>query len=135
MNDNGSAVVTTYLPQRQKAIWQDHAESLDMSQSEFVKTMVQAGRRWFDADESETPGTPISEPDPRGQTTEDTNSDGFEPAVLEALDDNDSLGWEGLLEVVTDDVESELAEAIERLQERNQITHNPREEGYVLVEE
>ena len=39
--------VRTYLPEYQKAKWEEHAEELGMSRSEFVRTMVQAGRRGF----------------------------------------------------------------------------------------
>ncbi len=46
------AVVRTYVPAYQKAHWQDHADELDMSQSEFVRTMVQAGRSGFEPPES-----------------------------------------------------------------------------------
>lgn len=135
MDESDRAVVTTYLPQRQKNIWQDHAESLDMSQSEFVKTMVQAGRRWFDAEESQTPEAPLSDSNPQGTPAEDTDSNDFEAIVLDALAEHSKLGWEELLDIVTEDIESELADAITRLQERNQISHNPREGGYVRVEE
>ena len=42
------AVVKTYVPAYQKDAWVDHADRLDMSQSEFVRTMVQAGRSGFE---------------------------------------------------------------------------------------
>jgi hypothetical protein len=36
--------VTTRVPAYQKEVWEDDADELGMSQSEFVRTMVQAGR-------------------------------------------------------------------------------------------
>ncbi|MFB6131960.1 MAG: DUF5805 domain-containing protein [Halanaeroarchaeum sp.] len=140
MEETDRAVVTTYLPQRQKEIWQDHADALDMSQSEFVKTMVQAGRRWFDTDKSGTSAAPTSGPDPQGSGTENRGSNesgpnDFESVVLDALDEHAKLSWEELLNIVTEDVEAELADAINRLQERNEISHNPRQGGYVRVKE
>jgi len=51
--------VKTYVPEDQKAIWQDHADDLGMSQSEFVRTMVQAGRRGFRSTEPITLSNPI----------------------------------------------------------------------------
>ena len=44
--------VRTYVPEYQKEAWAAHADELDMSQSEFVRTMVQAGRSGFEPPES-----------------------------------------------------------------------------------
>ena len=45
--DTSRVVVQTYVPAYQREEWDDHAEALDMNRSEFVRTMVQAGRRGF----------------------------------------------------------------------------------------
>lgn len=39
--------VQTYIPAYQKVIWEDHADTLGMSTAEFVRSMVQAGRRGY----------------------------------------------------------------------------------------
>ena len=45
--DTSRTQVRTYVPAYQKSEWESHADELDMSQSEFVRTMVQAGRTRF----------------------------------------------------------------------------------------
>lgn len=39
-----SEPVTTYVDERTKEVWQEHAEALGMSLSRFVESMVNAGR-------------------------------------------------------------------------------------------
>lgn len=130
------AVVTTYVPQYQKQQWKNHAEDLDMSQSEFVKAMVQAGRRGFGGDgQSADPTTPSSTPEPQGSDGEDGVNDDLERTVLSALEENPYMTWEEIVESVIDDVETDLEETITALQERNKITHSPRRGGYVLMED
>lgn len=130
------AVVTTYVPEYQKQQWKNQAEDLDMSQSEFVKAMVQAGRRGFGGDsQSVVSATPSSSPEPQGSDGEKGENDDLEQTVLSALDENPYLTWEELLESVIGDVEAELEETITMLQENNEITHSPRRGGYVLMED
>jgi hypothetical protein len=42
--DTSRTVVQAYVPAYQRDNWDEHADQLGMSRSEFVKTMVQAGR-------------------------------------------------------------------------------------------
>jgi len=49
--DTERVTVRTYVPKYQRDEWDDHAEDLDMSRSEFIRTMVQAGRRTFGNDD------------------------------------------------------------------------------------
>lgn len=136
-DDTGErAVVTTYVPQYQKQQWKNHAEDLDMSQSEFVKAMVQAGRRGFGRDGRTTDSTtPSSSPEPQGLDNEDGENDGLERTVLSALEENPYMTWEELLESVIGDLEEDLEKTITTLQENNEITHSPRRGGYVLMED
>ena len=119
-----SVPVKTYVPPYQKERWREHADRLGMSQSEFVRTMVQAGRRDF-----EVPDGPSSE-DPAKAP-----SSGLEPRVKDALSGENHRSWDDLLEAVTDGVEDRLEEALESLQERNAVQYSGREGGYRLVED
>lgn len=119
--------VKTYVPAAQKDVWQDHADRLDMSQSEFVRTMVQAGRRGFTTPETET--------------TEDTHSSGVDPGgsdletrIERALEDGPCT-WDELVTVVTGDVEDRLEHTLEALQDRNRVRYSGRDGGYVLADE
>jgi hypothetical protein len=122
--DNRSRAVKTYVDEAQQAEWQAAADRLDMSQSEFVATMVQAGRREFGLEELDSnPGSsaPV-DADPRGNA--------LETVVLECLDDG-AKDWDALSE----HLEHELESAMQDLQSADRIRHSPREGGYVLQED
>ena len=44
-----SQMAATYVPQQQYTHWKSRARSLDMSVSEFIKSMVEAGNKKFEA--------------------------------------------------------------------------------------
>lgn len=115
------SVVKTYVPEYQKEAWADHADELDMTQSEFVRTMVQAGRKGFDTAREE-PGSP--DPNPGGN--------GLETRVLKLLSD-DTYSWDELLEAVSEDIETRLDETLEELQASNRIRYSGRHGGYTVV--
>lgn len=122
--------VKTYVPAYQKEAWQSHADELDMSQSEFVRTMVQAGRRHYSVDE----GTHES-------PTQSTSGDNSSPdehnvtdRVRQQLSNEDALTWDELVAALTDDVESRLEEALDELQADNVVKYSGRDGGYILLE-
>jgi hypothetical protein len=143
-NDEVSkTAVRTYVPEYQRDAWDDHAEELDMSRSEFVRSMVQAGRRGFDPGgqgptsgsqaHSDSDGTPDgSEPDESAARTA-TPVDGFESLVLTELQDG-CRSWDELFEAVTDEVGDRLESTLDELQADNRIKYSGREGGYVRVE-
>ncbi|MFB6235283.1 MAG: DUF5805 domain-containing protein [Halopenitus sp.] len=124
--------VKTYVPRYQKEIWADHADELDMSQSEFVRTMVQAGRSDFDVDVAL---------DTSSEGADDSNADSAESSgdlesrVTKALRREGSLGWDTLVETLTADLENDLEAALENLQESNVVRYSGRDGGYVIVDE
>jgi hypothetical protein len=67
--------VTTRVPGYQKEAWLDDADELDMSQSEFVRTMVQAGRRELGLAEE------TAETAPRGAAAANGESSGVTAAT------------------------------------------------------
>jgi hypothetical protein len=122
-NDTERAAVKTYVPAYQKAEWQAHAEDLDMSQSEFVRSMVQAGRREFDLDPVEEED---SDANPRGQD--------LEGRVLGILRSEGPKPWDELLANLTADIEDRLDETLSDLQSENRIEYSGRDGGYRLTE-
>ncbi|TKX74069.1 hypothetical protein EXE46_11110 [Halorubrum sp. GN11_10-6_MGM] len=119
--------VKTYVPTEQKDVWRDHADELGMSLSEFVRTMVQAGRRGFAPAESGERVEPASDPsDPSGHD--------LESGVERALESG-PRSWDELVQVVVGDVEDELEATLDDLQERNRVRYSGREGGYVLTDE
>lgn len=128
--------VRTYIPAYQKEIWAGHAEELDMSQSEFIRTMVQAGRSGFEPGAS----TSSSQEEERSNVEEPASPDttpgvqGLEDRVLEVLADGEHYDWDDLLAAVTDDIEQRLEETLQELQSAGRVRHSGRHGGYVLEE-
>ena len=99
--------VQTYVPAGQRDRWREEADELDMSQAEYVRTMVQAGRRGFDlADGGDEPASPDATP----------GVDGLKDRVLAVL-------------------EERLDETLGELQDENRVLHSGRQGGYTVVED
>lgn len=124
--DTSRTVVQTYVPAYQRDAWDEHAEELGMSRSEFVKAMVQAGRRGFGAD------IDLSGESSDGSTPGNGNGTDLTDHVLDALSEEGCLSWDELLAAVTGDVETRLEEALQELQADDQIRYSGRNGGYVL---
>lgn len=112
--------VCTYVPAYQREMWRSDADRLGMSQSEYVRSMVQAGRRGFDTDDE---SVDIEEGDPSGTNP---RGNGLETTILQLLEESGPLQWEELVSAVED--------AIDSLQADSRIHHSGRQGGYVPVE-
>ncbi len=121
--------VRTYVPAYQREEWRERAESMDMSASEFVRTMVQAGVRDFDFDAD---GGNTVEPD---APPTDPGGNDLDDRVLDVLAEEGVCSWDELLAALTDDIEDRLEETIAELQSENAVVHSPREGGYRVVED
>lgn len=129
MSDESDRVtVNTYVPANQRDRWRGDADALDMSLSEFVRSMVQAGRRGFSLDGGT--GDPV-EPDLPGSTP---RSGGPKTAILGILRREGGLGWSELVDELTGDIEDELESAIVELRDEGRIRHSPREGTYSIAE-
>jgi hypothetical protein len=118
--------VQTYVPASQREVWGREAEQLDMSRAEYVRSMVQAGRRSFDLDgTAEEP--PSDRSNPGGQ--------GLEDRVLEILESEGYCDWEELVAGLTDDVEDRLAVALDELQAADRVRYSGRHGGYTVVDD
>ncbi len=120
-------VVKTYVPHSQKQRWQDHADTLEMSQSEFVRTMVQAGRRGFEGVSDESTETAAEQDSNPG-------GNGLEDRILDVLD-REPKSFDELVAAITGDLETRVDETLQTLQEQNAITYSGRKGGYVRVDE
>jgi N12 class adenine-specific DNA methylase len=122
-NSDDTKRVSTYVPPEQKREWKDHAERLDMTQSEFVRTMVQAGLRDFT----------ISREEP--QTSDATpGGTGLEDAIIDTLRTEGHLGWDELVSALTDTVEDDIERVLEELQNENRVRYSGRDGGYSLTD-
>lgn len=121
------ATVKTYVSPAMKDEWVEHADELDMSQSEFVKAMVQAGRRKIDPGHEEAGSSAAADDTPGGS--------GSKELVLGLLDAESYLSWDELVERLTDDIEDRLDDALEELQAENRVVYSGRNGGYTLTED
>ncbi|PSQ08126.1 hypothetical protein BRC97_01750 [Halobacteriales archaeon QS_6_71_20] len=146
--DTERVAVTARVPAYQKEAWVADADRLDMSQSEFLRTMVQAGRRDLGiaeefgppnaADRAEGPDhkepaasagsedVPSPSADPGGSDLEDR--------LLDALEREGVMSFDGLVESVAGDIEQRVDETMGDLQSRGRVRHSGRDGGYTLVE-
>ena len=131
--------VKTYVPRYQKEQWREHATALEMSQSEFVRTMVQAGRSEVVVpgssttdSTSESPSSPKTVAD-GARSTDRSSSQKFDERIKTVLERHGALDWPDLVDALVDDVEGELDDALERLQASNEVRYSGREGGYLLT--
>jgi hypothetical protein len=118
MAETDRTVVKTYVPRYQKDRWEEDAAEIGMSQSEFVRTMVQAGRSDLDLDTVEGDS---------GYSNPGGNA--LETRVRSALSEG-ARDWDALREAVIADLEGTL----ESLQNSGAVRFAPGE-GYVLEDE
>ncbi len=120
--------INTYVPEYQRDLWKQHAELLDMNLSEFVRAMVQAGRRDFDI------GTKNNENILKVNFDDKTPGvSGVKIQLLNFFQNDECLGWDKLVQKLTVDLEDELELALTQLQEENLIRYNGRLGGYTLL--
>lgn len=119
MSDDTERVsVRTYIPRYQRQEWDQEADDLEMSRSEFMRTMVQAGRRDFNLEDA---------------NPSDQNPD-LESQVLDLLQIESPAGFDELFAALTSDIEDQLDETLESLQSTNRIKYSGRKDGYTLME-
>ena len=126
-SDTERATVMTYVPAYQKAEWKAHADELGMSQAEYVRTMVQSGRKGFELDEQSPDLEGSSDPSNPG-------GHGLETRVLDALDSG-VLSWEELVDALSSNFEDRLEETLESMQAENRVRYSGRKGGYTVVDQ
>ena len=125
-SEDERVAVKTYVPAYQKTRWREHAEQLGMSQSEFLRTMVQAGRRGFDL---------AAKPEEDGSDPVNPGGNVLESRIHDLLESEGALDWDGLREELAVDLEDRMDEALSALQDRNQVKYSGRDGGYTLTDE
>lgn len=137
MSSEGERVsVQTYVTADQRETWREEADELDMSQAEYVRSMVQAGRRSFelspDGGSSNTDSSNTVEGGSRDATP---GGEVLKSRVLEVLRAEEFADWDELVAGVTDDIEARLDEALEELQSEDRIRYSGRRGGYTVVDD
>lgn len=123
-DDEERTSVQTYVPAYQREVWREEAESMGMSQAEYVRTMVQAGRRKLDLSDDASDAGGESDADPGGR--------GLETRLLEVLSPGEAMEWDAIVATLTEDVEDRVEDALDDLQRENRVRYSGRHGGYLL---
>jgi len=126
-DDRERVSVQTYVPAYQREVWSEEADAWGVSRAEYVRAMVQAGRRSFDLGEDDE--NPVEPDDPDATP----GVDGLEDRILAILEREGPYGWEELVGALTDDLEERLDRALEDLQAGNRVRYSGRGGGYTVV--
>lgn len=126
--------VKTYLPRYQKERWREDADALDMSMSEFVRSMVQAGRRGFDLTEENasdhvTPTRRQGDLDP-----EHPGGDHLDEGVLDAIEESPKT-FDDLTGIVMGDLEDRIADSLDSLMKDDLVVFDHRNHEYRIADE
>jgi hypothetical protein len=136
MPDDERVAVQTYVPAAQRDRWQREAEERDMSHAEYVRTMVQAGRRSFELRSGPADSDTGSESREEGESSTTTpRVEELEDRVLDILREAEFADWETLLAGVTDDIEERLEETLDELQSEDRIRYSGRRDGYTVTDD
>ena len=134
--DENRVSVQTYVPESQRSRWREEAEEFDMSQAEYVRTMVQAGRRGFDLyTEDSSLNTDGRNPGKAGIGNATPGEDTLDSRVLDVLETTEFADWDELLAGVTDGIEERLEETLDELQSNDRIRYSGRRGGYTVVDD
>lgn len=107
--------VKTYVPASQKQLWQEHAASLDMTLSEYVRCMVQRGKSAYAMDDLDTPSQPSN---PRGNTSKE--------GLLDIIDSESATSFDIIVDSYTTHIENEVEAGLVALEQDNLIKQTPR---------
>jgi hypothetical protein len=137
MSSEGERVsVQTYVSSNQRERWRSEADELDMNQAEYVRTMIQAGRRSFDLSTDASSLNSTSSNHVEGRSSDATPGvDGLKDRVLDVLREEEFADWDVLLAGVTDDIEDRLDETLDELQSEDRIRYSGRHSGYTVVDD
>jgi hypothetical protein len=107
-----------------------------MSQAEYVRTMVQAGRRGFDLNSTdETLYTDSTNAVEQEISDASPGVEELNRRVLDVLRGAEFADWETILAGVTDDIEDRLEETLDELQSKNRIRYSGRHGGYTVIDD
>lgn len=135
MGENDRVSVQTYVTADQRALWREEADDLDMSQAEYVRSMVQAGRRSFNLHGGAGSGPDTADAAEGGSSDANPRGSALDDRVLEVLREAEVADWDELRAGVTDDIDERLERVLEELQAEDVVLYSGRRGGYTVVED
>ncbi len=110
------------VPDHQLEIYDEEAEEMGFSsRAEYIRSMINAGRREFGLN-------------PQGATGEDASPQAsLDERILSILDEADGLAQEEVVNAVTADVEEQVTETLNQLNDEGRIDYDVRQGGFVIA--
>jgi hypothetical protein len=133
MSTNDRVSVQTYVPADQREMWRQEAADMDMSQAEYVRSMVQAGRRSFDLGDGD--GETSETREDGGPPDATPGVSGLKDRILEVVRAEGVAAWDDVRAGVTNDIDQRIEDALSELQADGVIRYSGRRDGYVEVED
>jgi hypothetical protein len=114
MTDEGTKRVHTSIsaPEATMNRWDERAGELDMSRSEYIRTMVEAGDK------------NLSIASPLDSIAADKS---LKNRVLDLLEEDEYKDWDTVLRELTEEMERELEEILNELLDEGRIDFSPRQ--------
>ena len=125
-NPNNRVTINTYVPAYQCDLWKKHAESLDMNLSEFIRLMVQSGRRGFDVEHQGRRGDSDNK-----NIHETPGVTGLKIQILTLFNNANCLSWDDIVQSITHSMEENIESTLKSLQDENLIQYSGKAGGYV----
>jgi hypothetical protein len=133
--DTSRASVVVYTPAYQRDEWDKEAEELGMSRSEYLRMIIQAGRKHFNHNKGQErltsmgkPETPIPDSEHPSNTFSDDIS--LKTQILESISTEEYLTWNEIVDIVVDDIERYIDKTLDELRESNQIKYDGQKGGF-----
>lgn len=125
IEDNPEKEHTAFrVPKPEKEQWKEDADEEGISLQEYLLRRVRSGRRkWRDDTEHDL--------DTGMDSTSSTNDADLEERVFNNLARRDGVSVEELAELLFQDLEEEIGEALDRLQDQGDVQYQHRKGGWV----
>jgi len=122
MAQSETRTVRLKVPKSQLELWDEDADEFDMPRTEFIRQMVQAGRREFGLQDNAPESTePSSSLNPSAETPDDLES------RVETQLDETPTPFDEIVGAITGDIEREVGNI---LQDASYASYDPVDGGY-----
>lgn len=114
--------------------WAADAESMGVSLSEYVRRMARAGRRQWGYDHVTDADEPHVQFDENRLSTDEETITIIREMAIRNLSAKDGITEEELADLITRDIEQEIADQLEQLMQEGEVKYSPTLGGWVVLE-
>lgn len=114
--------------------WTADADEMGVSLSEYVRRMARAGRRQWGYDHLTDADEPHVQFDEDRLSIDEETTTIIQETVIRNLSTKDGISEEELSDLITRDIEQEIADQLEQLMQEGKVKYSPTMGGWVLIE-